>query len=100
MVLDDASPDGTGLLADELAQEEPRLRCVHRAQKLGLGAAYLDGFRRALDAGYERILEMDADFSHPPQALPGLLQLAEEVDLALGSRWVQGGGTLHWPWYR
>jgi dolichol-phosphate mannosyltransferase len=99
-ILDDASPDGTGAAADVLAACEPRVRVTHRPQKLGLGRAYLDGFRAALDAGYERILEMDADGSHPPTALPDLLRLAETYDLVLGSRWVAGGGTESWPWYR
>jgi dolichol-phosphate mannosyltransferase len=99
-VLDDNSPDGTGALADKLAERNERVHVVHRPSRQGLGRAYLDGFRRALDKGYERILEMDADFSHPPSALPTLLALAEEYDLVLGSRWVQGGGVVNWPWYR
>lgn len=97
MILDDNSPDGTGDLADKLAQEHPRVRVVHRPGKQGLGAAYLEGFARALEAGYERILEMDADFSHPPGHLPEMLRLSEHYDLVLGSRWVQGGGTRNWP---
>jgi dolichol-phosphate mannosyltransferase len=97
MILDDNSPDGTGSLADEFAAKEPRVKVVHRAGKEGLGAAYLDGFRRALAAGYERILEMDADFSHPPGNLPELLRLSDDYDLVLGSRWVKGGGTKNWP---
>jgi dolichol-phosphate mannosyltransferase len=99
-ILDDASPDGTAAVADALAASDPRVRVSHRPAKLGLGRAYLDGFRLALDAGYDRILEMDADFSHPPSALPELLRLAEEYDVVLGSRWVRGGGTERWPWYR
>jgi dolichol-phosphate mannosyltransferase len=97
IILDDNSPDGTGKLADELAAKEPRIKVVHRPGKQGLGAAYLDGFRRALDAGYARILEMDADFSHPPGSLPELLRLSDDFDLVLGSRWVKGGGTRNWP---
>lgn len=100
MVLDDASPDGTGLLAERLAAGEPRVSVVHRPHKAGLGAAYLDGFRRALAAGYERILEMDADFSHAPGAIPALLERSETFDLVLGSRWIRGGGTRNWPWHR
>ncbi len=99
-ILDDNSPDGTGALAEELSQGEPRVRVIHRPQKLGLGAAYLDGFRRALAAGYDRILEMDADFSHSPRYLTELLRLADDCDLVLGSRWVKGGGTENWPWLR
>ncbi len=98
MILDDASPDGTGELADALAaQHARRVSVVHRPGKQGLGRAYLDGFRRALDAGYERILEMDADLSHPTNRLPEMLRLSEEADLVLGSRWVLGGGTVNWP---
>jgi dolichol-phosphate mannosyltransferase len=99
-ILDDNSPDGTGAAADLLAETHQRVRVTHRSSKEGLGAAYLDGFRRALDAGYDRILEMDADFSHPPHALPELLRLADDYDLVLGSRYVRGGGTENWPWYR
>lgn len=99
-VLDDNSPDGTGEIAGELAANEPRVRVTHRPAKQGLGRAYLDGFRRALDAGYEQILEMDADFSHPPERLPTLLALSEEYDLVLGSRYVTGGGVENWPWHR
>ena len=96
MILDDASPDGTGALAATLARAEPRLQVVHRPGKAGLGAAYLDGFQRALAAGYDHIIEMDADFSHPPGCLPRMLQLAQQHDLVVGSRWVAGGGTRHW----
>ncbi|MEE8409279.1 MAG: polyprenol monophosphomannose synthase [Myxococcota bacterium] len=99
-VLDDSSPDGTGAIADRLAAQSDRVRVTHRPNKEGLGKAYLDGFRRALDDGYERIIEMDADFSHPANRLPALLQLAEDYDLVLGSRWVEGGGIENWPWYR
>ncbi|MBI5508826.1 MAG: polyprenol monophosphomannose synthase [Deltaproteobacteria bacterium] len=99
-ILDDNSPDGTGAIADALAASEPRIQVVHRPEKRGLGAAYVDGFKRALAAGYERVIEMDADLSHPVAALPELLRLAEEYDLVLGSRWVPGGGTKNWPWSR
>lgn len=99
-ILDDNSPDGTGALADELAANNPRVRVAHRPQKQGLGKAYLDGFQRALDAGYAKILEMDADFSHPPSVLPELIRLTDEFDIALGSRWVPGGGVENWPLHR
>lgn len=99
-ILDDASPDGTGKIADQLVAASDRVRVTHRQGKQGLGKAYLDGFRRALDDGYERIIEMDADFSHPTNRLPALIALAEEYDLVLGSRWVAGGGIENWPWYR
>ena len=86
LVVDDDSPDGTGALADELAVREPRVRVLHRARKEGLGRAYLAGFEVALRAGYGRILEMDADFSHEPKRLPALLDASHEADLVLGLR--------------
>ncbi len=100
MVLDDDSPDGTGAAADKIAATDPRVRVVHRKKKEGLGAAYIDGFRRALAAGYNLIIEMDADFSHPVAKLPDMLALAATHDLVLGSRWIQGGGTRNWPIHR
>ena len=99
-VLDDNSPDGTGAAADALARENPRVQVVHRPGKQGLGRAYLDGFARALAAGYERIFEMDADFSHQPKYLQQMLRLSEDCDIVLGSRWAPGGGTENWPWSR
>ena len=100
-ILDDNSPDGTGAIADRLVEEHaPRVRVEHRAEKQGLGPAYIAGFKLALAAGYERILEMDADFSHPPEKLQALLENAETYDLVLGSRWVPGGGTENWPAHR
>jgi dolichol-phosphate mannosyltransferase len=94
LVVDDNSPDGTGKLADDLAARDPRVRVLHRNRKEGLGRAYLAGFADALGAGYGRILEMDADFSHDPGRLPVLL--GTEADLVLGSRYVPGGGTVNW----
>lgn len=100
-VLDDNSPDGTGELAETLRSEHgTRLRVTHRPRKEGLGRAYLAGFRQALAAGYERIIQMDADFSHPPHVLPQMLHLSQHYDVVLGSRWVPGGGTENWPWRR
>lgn len=97
LVVDDNSPDGTGKLADELAAKEPRIRVLHREKKEGLGRAYLAAFRWALAEGYTYIIEMDADFSHDPRYLPGLLDAAEAgADLVLGSRYVSGGGTVNW----
>ena len=96
LVVDDGSPDGTGALAQELAEREPRVRVLHRGRKEGLGRAYLAGFEVALRAGYGRILEMDADFSHDPGRLPALLAASREADLVLGSRYVPGGGTRNW----
>lgn len=97
LVVDDNSPDGTGQLADELAKKEPRIQVLHRQQKEGLGRAYLHAFRWALERGYQFIIEMDADFSHDPKYLPRLIDTAMGgADLVLGSRYVDGGGTVNW----
>ena len=100
LVVDDSSPDGTGALADRLAAGDPQVRVLHRPKKEGLGAAYREGFRVALDAGYELIGEMDADGSHQPEELPRLLAAAADADLVIGSRWVPGGSVVNWPWHR
>ncbi len=97
LVVDDGSPDGTGDLADGRASADPRVHALHRQGKQGLGTAYVAGFRWALERDYERILEMDADFSHQPKYLPDLLATAERYDMAVGSRYVPGGGTEGWP---
>ena len=98
LVVDDDSPDGTGRLADELAAADPRIRVRHRLAKQGLGRAYLDGFGVALAGGAERVVQMDADFSHDPAALPALIALIEagRADLVIGSRYVAGGGVVDW----
>ena len=96
LVVDDNSPDGTGSIADRLAGEEPRIEVLHRPGKGGLGPAYLAGFARALEGGADLILEMDADFSHDPADLPRLIAATERADLALGSRYVKGGGVEEW----
>jgi dolichol-phosphate mannosyltransferase len=96
LVVDDSSPDGTGELADRLAAAEPRIEVLHRAEKEGLGPAYIAGFRHALAAGAGRILEMDSDFSHDPADLPRLLAATEEADIAIGSHYVSGGGVENW----
>lgn len=96
LVVDDNSPDGTGKLADRLAAAEPRIEVLHRTRKEGLGPAYVAGFRHALAAGAGRILEMDSDFSHDPADLPRLLAATEEADVAIGSRYVSGGGVENW----
>ncbi len=97
LVVDDNSPDGTGRIADGLAAKEPRLRVLHREKKEGLGRAYLHAFQWALDEGYDFIVEMDADFSHDPRYLPRLLDEGMAgADLVLGSRYVEGGGTVNW----
>ena len=97
LVIDDGSPDGTGTLADELAAERDWLHVLHRPDKAGLGQAYLAGFRWALARDYAYVLEMDCDFSHPPDAVPRLLAAARGgADLVLGSRYCEGGGTRNW----
>ena len=96
LVIDDNSPDGTGELADAIAAREPRVHVLHRPGKQGLGKAYLAGFAWALARGYALVLEMDADFSHNPTYLPHMLENAREADLVLGSRNVEGGGTVNW----
>jgi dolichol-phosphate mannosyltransferase len=105
LVVDDASPDGTGQLADEMAAKEPRVRVLHRPGKQGLGRAYIDGFRIALDGGAQRIVQMDADWSHHPDYLPVLLRALDGgaeaprpdgADLVIGSRYTRGGGVREW----
>jgi dolichol-phosphate mannosyltransferase len=96
LVVDDGSPDGTGRIADRLAQEHPEVEVLHRASKSGLGPAYLEGFGHALAAGAEYLLEMDADFSHDPADLPRLIRGAADADLVIGSRYVAGGGVENW----
>jgi dolichol-phosphate mannosyltransferase len=96
LVVDDASPDGTGEIADRLASELPELEVLHRKAKTGLGHAYLAGFARALAGDAEQVIEMDADFSHDPAYLPQLLSASEDADLVLGSRYVPGGGVRDW----
>jgi dolichol-phosphate mannosyltransferase len=97
LFVDDNSPDGTGALLDELAAAEPRIHVMHRAGKLGLGTAYVEGFGWGLARGYDYLFEMDADGSHDPKYLPTMLALAEDgADLVVGSRYVPGGGTANW----
>ncbi len=98
LVVDDNSPDGTGALVDAIAAEEPRVHVLHRAGKLGLGTAYLDGFRWGLERGYDCLFEMDADFSHDPAHLPKFLEAIESYDVVLGSRYLHGRVTVvNWP---
>src|SRR5512144_2203720 len=97
LVVDDGSPDGTGEIADRLAASDQHVQVVHRTVKEGLGAAYLHGFRVALERGYDVIGEMDADGSHQPEELPRLLSALDDADLVLGSRWVPGGSVVNWP---
>jgi dolichol-phosphate mannosyltransferase len=96
LIVDDNSPDGTGEIADRLAAADKSIAVLHRERKEGLGPAYLAGFRVALDGGAQRIIEMDADFSHDPAYLPQLIQATERADLAIGSRYVPGGGITDW----
>lgn len=100
LVVDDGSPDGTGGLVEGAMADEPRLFLLQRGAKLGLGSAYLAGFRHGLDAGYDRILTMDCDFSHDPRYLPDLLAGMAHHDLMIGSRYVPGGGIANWPLHR
>jgi dolichol-phosphate mannosyltransferase len=100
LVVDDSSPDGTGEIADRLAAADVRVHVVHRANKAGLGAAYMHGFSVALDAGYDVIGEMDADGSHQPEQLDRLLAALPEADLVIGSRWVDGGSVVDWGAFR
>jgi dolichol-phosphate mannosyltransferase len=97
LVVDDGSPDGTGEIADRLAAADPQVTVLHRTEKAGLGAAYLHGFRVALERGYDVIGEMDADGSHQPEQLPALLAALADADLVIGSRWVRGGSVVNWP---
>jgi dolichol-phosphate mannosyltransferase len=100
LVVDDSSPDGTGAIADRLARENDSVEVLHRAGKEGLGRAYLHGFAHALEGGAERVMEMDADFSHDPADVPRLIEASEDADLVLGSRYVEGGGVSGWEWHR
>jgi dolichol-phosphate mannosyltransferase len=98
LVVDDNSPDGTGRLAEEIAAAEPRVHVLHRAAKLGLGTAYLAGFRWALERGYDYVFEMDADFSHDPAHLKDFLLAVRDADVVLGSRYLGGRVTVvNWP---
>jgi dolichol-phosphate mannosyltransferase len=97
LVVDDASPDGTGRIADGLAAEFAAVEVMHRTRKQGLGRAYLAGFERALAGGAEVVIVMDADYSHDPRHLPALIAAAEHSDLVLGSRYVPGGQIIDWP---
>ncbi len=97
LVVDDDSPDGTGKLAAELADADPRVHVLHRATKEGLGPAYREGIARALELGADAVIQMDADFSHPPDRLPDMLERIEEHDVVLGSRYLNGITVVNWP---
>jgi len=96
LIVDDNSPDGTGELADEIHAENLQVHALHRPGKLGLGTAYIAGFKYAVEHGYDAAFEMDADFSHDPSYLPDFLKAIESADLVIGSRYIQGGGTPNW----
>jgi len=100
LIVDDNSPDGTGDIVDRLAAQDGRIHVLHRPGKLGLGSAYIQGFKFALDRGYDLIFEMDADFSHDPSYIPHFLEKIGEYDLVLGSRYVQGVNVINWPMSR
>lgn len=97
LVLDDMSPDGTGELADRWAEDDARVHVLHRTRKEGLGAAYLAGFAWGLVRGYDALVEIDADGSHPPSVLPQMIAASATADLVIGSRWVPGGRVQNWP---
>ncbi|WP_353651220.1 polyprenol monophosphomannose synthase [Nakamurella sp. A5-74] len=97
LVVDDGSPDGTGEIADQRAAADDRISVMHRTEKNGLGAAYIAGFGWGLDRGYDILVEMDADGSHPPEHLPRLLSASAHADLVIGSRYVPGGKIMNWP---
>jgi glycosyltransferase involved in cell wall biosynthesis len=96
LIIDDGSPDGTGRLADQLAATDKRIQVLHRPGKLGLGSAVVTGFRYALDKGYELVITIDADLSHDPVYIPQMLELIQEYDLVIGSRYVRDGGMVNW----
>jgi dolichol-phosphate mannosyltransferase len=100
LVVDDNSPDGTGQIADDFAAQDERIWALHRSGKLGLGTAYIEGFRYGLANGYDIIQQMDCDFSHDPADLPRMFEAIKDADLVLGSRNIKGGGTKNWPIYR
>ena len=101
LVVDDNSPDGTGELADQMAEQDERITVLHRPGKLGLGTAYVGGFQQALRMGAEAVAQMDADFSHPPEKLVDLLDALRGYDMAMGSRYVPGGAVdVRWPFWR
>ncbi len=100
LVVDDNSPDGTGDLVEDAGRKDSRIHLVRRPAKLGLGTAYLAGFRFGLDRGYDLVLSMDCDGSHHPRHLPAILAAIEDADLVVGSRYVRGGKIVNWAWYR
>ena len=100
IVVDDNSPDGTGQIADALATENSRVSVIHRPNKLGLGTAYIAGFKQGLAEGADRLITMDADFSHDPSYIPALVKLASHYHITIGSRYIPQGGIMNWEWRR
>ncbi len=100
LVVDDNSPDGTGLIVDKLAAANKRIHILHREKKEGLGRAYIAGFKWAIERNYDFIFEMDADFSHGPEYIPDFLKAIEESDLVIGSRYISGVNVINWPMSR
>ncbi|MBL8815832.1 MAG: polyprenol monophosphomannose synthase [Planctomyces sp.] len=100
LIVDDGSPDGTGRLADEFANENPRVRVLHRAGKQGLGSANLASYRYAIENQYEYLLNLDADYSHPPRFAPQIVAGMQNADVVIGSRYVSGGSIIGWTWQR
>jgi dolichol-phosphate mannosyltransferase len=96
LIVDDGSPDGTGQLADTLAHQDHRIHVLHRPKKMGLGTAYLNGFKWGLEQNFEAFIEMDADFSHDPKYLGRMHELLMQHDVVIGSRYIEGGGTVNW----
>ena len=97
VIVDDNSPDGTGEIAEKIAKENPRVKVLHRPGKMGLGSAYVEGFKWALEKGYDFIMEMDADFSHNPEDIPRFIEKIKEYDLVIGSRYTDGVSVVNWP---
>ena len=100
LIVDDNSPDGTGELADDLAKQHPEIHLLHNKKKAGIGIAYIKGFKWGLSKDYDFFFEMDADFSHNPDDLPRLMLEMDNCDLCIGSRYIEGGGTINWPLWR
>jgi dolichol-phosphate mannosyltransferase len=100
LVVDDASPDGTGKLADAIAHTDSHIHVLHRLGKQGLGVAYVAGYGWGIERGYQRFVQMDADGSHRPEQIPALLEALADADLVIGSRWVPGGDVVNWPRHR
>jgi glycosyltransferase involved in cell wall biosynthesis len=100
IIVDDNSPDGTGQIADQLAERDSRVSVIHRAGKLGLGTAYIAGFKKGLAEGADRLITMDADFSHDPAYIPALVALADHYHITIGSRYIPQGGVVNWEWQR